>query len=118
MKKLLILTIFMVTISLISISVYASEITPINDVKTLAVNFDGKEVTLKGITKDPTRIPIMSLKAYVLEDESGEVTILTNDDLPLMNKEITIRARVESLAIIKGEALGLTVVELERYEYY
>lgn len=118
MRKLLIRILLLAAITLISIGVYASEITPINDIKTLAVNFDGKEVMLKGITKDPTRIPLMSLKAYVLEDESGEVTILTNDDLPLMNKEITIRARVESLAIIKGEALGLTVVELERYEYY
>ncbi|MCH9638618.1 MAG: hypothetical protein K0U40_03890 [Betaproteobacteria bacterium] len=118
MKKYLIFYIIIVTTALISISVYANEITPINDVKTLTINFDGKEVLLKGITKEPTRIPIMSLKAYVLEDESGEVTILTNDDLPLMNKEITIRGRVESLAIIKGEALGLTVVELERYEYY
>jgi hypothetical protein len=118
MRNFFMLTVFMAAIILFSISVYANEITPINDIKTFAINFDGKEVTLKGITKDPTRIPLMSLKAYVLADESGEVTILTNDDLPLMNKEITIRARVESLAIIKGEALGLTVVELERYEYY
>ena len=118
MKKQSILCLFIATITLINISVYANEITSIDDIKTFTINFDGKEVILKGITKDPTRIPIMSLKAYVLEDESGEVTILTSDDLPLMNKEITIRGRVESLAIIKGEALGLTVVELERYEYY
>ncbi len=121
MRKLFVWILFVAASTLISINaygVYASEITPINDIKTLAINFDGKEVMLKGITKEPTRIPLMSLKAYVLEDESGEVTILTNDDLPHMNKEITIRARVESLAIIKGEAVGLTVYELKRYEYH
>jgi hypothetical protein len=42
--------------------------------------------------------------------------ILTESDLPKMNEEITIRAKVNSLAIVKGEAVGLTVIELERYE--
>jgi len=52
----------------------------------------------------------------VLEDSSGEITVLTEFDLPKMNEEITIRAKVKSLAIVKGEAVGLTVTELERYE--
>lgn len=51
-----------------------------------------------------------------LEDTSGEITVLTEFDLPKMNEEITIRVRVKSLAIVKGEAVGLTVTELERYE--
>lgn len=42
--------------------------------------------------------------------------MLTEFDLPKMNEEITIRVRVKSLAIVKGEAVGLTVTELERYE--
>lgn len=118
MKRFLTQTILIIAMVLLSLTSYANEITSIHEIKTDSINFDGKQVNLQGVVKDPTRIPLIALKAYVLEDDSGEITILTDDDLPLMGKEITIRVRVESLAIIKGEALGLTVVELERYEYH
>jgi hypothetical protein len=94
---------------------YASGITAIQEINTSPANFDGKEVTLSGITKDPTRIPVIDLKAYVLEDNTGEITILTVSDLPETGIKLTVRVRIESLAIIKGEALGTTVVELKRY---
>ena len=100
----------------LTVSAHAGGITPIHEINTAPANFDGKEVTLKGVTKDPTRIPVIDIKAYVLEDDTGEVIILTDSDLPAMGIEITVRVRIDSLAIIKGEALGTTVVELQRYE--
>lgn len=96
--------------------VSAQEITSIDAINKAPVNFDGQEVTLKGIPKNPTRLPLINLKSYVLEDGSGEITVLTEFDLPKMGEEITIRAKVKSLAIVKGDALGLTVTELQRYE--
>lgn len=116
MKKLLVQTMFILAILLIGNQASADEIVPINEINTSPVDFDGKEVKLKGIAKNPTRLPLVDLKSYVLEDKSGEITILTESDLPKMNEEITIRVRVKSLAIVKGEAVGLTVFELERYE--
>ena len=95
--------------------IYAGEITAIQEINISPASFDGKEVTLSGVTKDPTRIPVIDLKAYVLEDNTGEITILTGSDLPEMGVKLTVRVRIESLAIIKGEALGTTVVELKRY---
>jgi hypothetical protein len=116
MKKLLAQMMLILIVMFTSSHVSAEEIISINEINTSPVNFDGKEVKLKGIAKNPTRIPLVNLKAYVLQDESGEITILTESDLPRMNEEISIRVRVESLAIIQGEALGLMVTELERYE--
>ena len=115
MKKWL-LPMMLMAILTISYSARADEITPIHEINTAPVNFDGKEVKLKGIPKNPTRLPLVNLKSYVLEDSSGEITVLTELDLPKMNEEITIRAKVKSLAIVKGDALGLIVTELERYE--
>ncbi len=116
MKNLLAKILITATIALISMHTNAGEITPINDINTSPVSFEGKEVKLRGITKDPTRIPLLNLKSYAIEDNSGEIAILTDEDLPNMNEKITIRVRIESLAIIKGKSLGLTVVELERYK--
>jgi hypothetical protein len=104
------------TLLLAGLPVSAGEITPINAIIVAPVNYDGKEVMLRGIPKSPTRLPLINFKAYVLEDNSGEIMVLTEADLPNMNEEITIRAVVKSLAIVKGEAVGLTVIELERYE--
>ncbi len=116
MKKLLVQMILILAILLTGNQASADEIVPINEINTSPVNFDGKEVKLKGIAKNPTRLPLVDLKSYVLEDKSGEITILTELDLPKMNEEITIRVKVKSLAIVQGEALGLMVIELERYE--
>lgn len=91
-------------------------ITPIHEINAAAAAFDGREVHLRGITKEPTRIPLIDLKAYSLEDESGKITILTGAELPRMGIEITVRVRIENLAIIQGEAVGTTIIELQRYE--
>jgi len=116
MKKLLVQMMLILAVMSTAGHASANEIISINEINTSPVNFDGKEVKLKGIAKNPTRLPLVNLKSYVLQDESGEITILTELDLPRMNEEISIRVRVESLAIVKGEALGMTVIELERYK--
>ncbi len=115
MKKLLVMTALTVTLVLAGLQANASEITQINDIIASPANFDGMEVKLKGVASDITRIPLLYLKSYVLKDDSGEITILTEADLPKTGEEIMIRAKVESFAIIKGEALGMMVLELERY---
>ncbi|WP_292957064.1 hypothetical protein [Nitrosomonas sp.] len=100
----------------LSASAHAGSITAIHEINASPASFDGRTVTLRGVTKDPTRIPVIDLKAYVLEDDTGEIIILTGDNLPEMGKTITVRVRIDNLAIIKGEALGTTVVELQRQE--
>ena len=117
MRKLMVLVLVSTMLVFTSLQVSAEEITRISEINESPVNFDGKEVRLKGIPKEATRIPLVKLKTYVLEDDSGEITIFTSDDLPVMGEKLRIRVRVESLAIIMGEPLGMTVVELERCRY-
>src|SRR5687768_10770204 len=88
--------------------------TPINEVVTSPANFDGKEVILHGVAKEPTRLPLFNMKSYVLKDESGEITILTEADLPKTDETLSVKVKVANLAIINGEPLGTTVTEIER----
>ena len=92
----------------------ANNATPINDLNTSPANFDGKEVTLHGVARDVTRVPLFNLKSYVLKDGTGEITILTERELPKMNEEIHVKVTVGNIAIINGESLGTTLMELER----
>ena len=93
----------------------ATNVTPISQLNASPANFDGKEVMLRGVAKDVTRMPLFNLKSYVLKDDSGEATILTERELPKMNEEIRVKVRVGNLAIINGEPLGTTFVEVERH---
>jgi len=88
--------------------------TPINEINTFPANFDGKEVMLHGVAKDPTRIPLFNMKSYVLKDDSGEITILTEADLPKINEEISVKVKVANIAIINGESVGMMVTEVAR----
>ena len=63
MKKLLVQTMFILAIVLIGNHASADEIVSIHDINTSPVNFDGKEVRLKGIAKNPTRLPLVNLKS-------------------------------------------------------
>ena len=93
----------------------ANNATPIGELNASPANFDGKEVMLRGVAKDVTRMPLLNLKSYVLQDDSGEATILTERELPKMNEEIRVKVKVRNLAIINGEPLGTTFVEVERH---
>lgn len=88
--------------------------TPVSEINKSTASFDGKEVTLRGVAAAPTRLPILNLKSYVLKDDSGGLTILTDVDLPEAGQELRVKVKVENIAIIEGEPLGTTVTEIQR----
>ncbi|GAB1719461.1 MAG: hypothetical protein NTAFB09_11920 [Nitrosospira sp.] len=88
--------------------------TLINEINSSPVNFDGKEILLQGIVKDPTRLPLLGTKSYVLKDDSGEILVLTQADLPKMNEKISVKVKVANIAIINGESLGTMITEISR----
>lgn len=87
--------------------------TPVGDIAKSPASFDGKEVTLRGTVKDQTRIPLV-MKSYVLKDSSGEIMILTNGDLPKTDEKLTVKVKVQNLAILNGESLGIAATEISR----
>ena len=87
--------------------------TPIKDILAAPANFEGREVKLKGKVKDPIKLPILG-KAFVLHDEGGEVTVMTEGNLPAAHSEIALKGTIKSAAIIGGQSLGLRVEETRR----
>src|SRR5258706_15252906 len=51
--------------------------TPIKDIVTAPANFEGKEVKLKGRVTDITKLPILELKSFRLQDDTGQITVTT-----------------------------------------
>jgi len=90
-------------------------VTPIREVTTAPANFEGKEVRLKGRLLSVTKLPLLDMKAYTLRDDSGEITVLTQGELPAVNDTVGVSGKVSSAVIIGGQSLGLRVEEVRRF---
>jgi len=89
--------------------------TPVKEIVTSPAQFEGKEVRVKGKVKDIVKIPLVDLKLYVLDDGSGEVTVVASEGLPAVNETVSLKGVVESMAIMGGESIGLRIKETKRF---
>jgi hypothetical protein len=90
-------------------------VTPLGDIVANPSRFDNVEVRVKGKVVDVNKVPLVGLRLYTLRDASGEMTVVAaGDTLPALDSTIAVRAKVESAAIMQGEALGLRLSEIER----
>ncbi len=87
--------------------------TTVKEIATAPGQFEGKEVKLKG--KVHGILKLGSLKAFTLQDESGErITIVTGGQLPAENAEVVLKGKVSSALIVGGTAVGQRVEETQR----
>ena len=87
---------------------------PIKDITTAPANFEGKEVKLKGKVSNITKLPILDLKSFTLQDGTGEISVATEGNLPAVGDKVALAGTVKSAAIIGGRSLGLQVQEIRR----
>ncbi|MBX3662532.1 MAG: hypothetical protein KF804_08790 [Burkholderiales bacterium] len=89
--------------------------TPIRDITAAPANFEGKEVKLRGKVTSVTKLPILDLRSYTLQDATGEISVTTRGELPAADETVGLRGTVRSAAIIGGQSLGLRVEEIRRF---
>jgi hypothetical protein len=87
--------------------------TPIKDIVAAPANFESKEVKIEGRVTEAIKLPILG-QAFILRDESGEITVITNGALPSADAEVALTGIVKSTAIVGGQSLGLRVEETKR----
>jgi len=88
--------------------------TPIKDILAAPASFEGKEVKLKGKVKDIIKLPILNVKMYTLQDETGEIGITTLGELPAADGTVALKGTVKSAVIVSGQSLGAHVEETKR----
>src|SRR5512135_2142284 len=113
MKRTLLLT--MLALSLGGCNYLPVGTTPIKDIVAAPASFEGKDVKLRGTVKDVTKVPLLDIRQYTLDDGGGEITVVTAGDLPAEKANVLVKGKVESTAIIAGQSLGLHVKETERH---
>lgn len=88
--------------------------TRIGDIVAAPANFEGKEVKLKGRARDIAKVPFLNVKTYTLKDDTGEIAVAAEGNLPAANDSITLIGTVKSAVIVGGQSLGLRVEEIRR----
>jgi hypothetical protein len=86
--------------------------TPIREITSAPGQFEGKEVKLKGRAKGT--LQVLGLKAYLLQDETGEIPVVTESAVPAENADVALGGVVKSVVIVGGASLGLRVEETKR----
>lgn len=89
--------------------------TPVREIVAAPTQFEGKEVRIRGKVKDVTKIPLVNLSMYVVDDGSGELTVIAHDKLPAVNDTVNVTGVVESAAIIGGQSIGMRIKETRRF---
>jgi len=89
--------------------------TNIGDIVAAPAQFEGKEVKLKGTVTGALQVPVIELKSYTLRDDTGEIAVLTQTNVPAAQQTVSITGVVKSFAIIGGQSLGLRVEETGRH---
>lgn len=88
--------------------------TPVKELVAAPAQFEGKEVRVRGKVRDVTKIPLINLSMYVVDDGSGEIMVIAQDKVPAMDETVNVRGVVESAAIIGGQSIGLRIRETKR----
>ena len=115
MKKMLLGVVMTGLLALSGCDYLPFGLTPVKEIVTSPAQFEGKEVRVKGKVKDIIKVPLVDLKLYVLDDGSGEVTVVARESLPAVNETVTLKGVVESMAIMGGESIGLRIKETKRF---
>jgi hypothetical protein len=87
-----------------------TDIARLNDTPNI---FEGQQVKVKGTVVDTFKMPIFDSKSYVIDDGTGEVTILTNLNLPKKGTKVAIIAIGSNSAIIGGKSIGFRLREVK-----
>ena len=88
--------------------------TKIGEIVAKATQFEGREVKIHGKVMDANKIPLLNIKSYSLQDDTGMITVITLGSLPVTGQEIGIRGIAENMLVVGGQSFGLTLKETTR----
>ena len=114
MKKFLRLGLLIWLAALVGCASLSIGYTQISEITAAPASFEGKEIKIKGKVKSLTKIPLLEIGMFTLDDGTGEILVIPAGTMPAEQEIVVISGRVESLAIIGGKSIGVHIKETKR----
>jgi hypothetical protein len=89
-------------------------VTPIGDITKAPASFEAKDVVLRGKVTESNKIPLLNVTIYTLQDDTGQIPVITTQSPPPVGETLTVHGKVENAAILGGRGFGVTVAERSR----
>jgi hypothetical protein len=112
-KALLILAVLMLLVFMLSFG-GCSATNSISDIKNNPMQYEGKQVSVKGTVGDTLWFAILSKGAYQIGDVSGTIWVVTTQPPPQKGMEIVIKGSVSTAVKLGDTALGTVITETKR----
>jgi hypothetical protein len=73
-------------------------------------------VSVSGVVTTSWGLPLVPFRMYKVDDGTGEVTVLSQGTrMPARGEQVRVRGRVNEVAVVGGQALGLHLREESLY---
>lgn len=73
-------------------------------------------VSIDGVVTSSWGVPLVPFRLYKVDDGTGEVTVLSQGSrVPTRGARVRVRGRVDDIAVLNGQALGLHLREEDIY---
>ena len=80
----------------------------IAEVKFNPGRYVDRTVSVEGVVTESWGIPMVPYKLYKIDDGTGEITVVANDDrVPTTGARVRVKGEVQNVATFGGRALGL-----------
>jgi hypothetical protein len=80
----------------------------IAEVKFNPGRYVDRTISVEGVVTESWGIPMVPYKLYKVDDGTGEITVVANDDrVPSKGARVRVKGEVQNVATFGGRALGL-----------
>ena len=84
----------------------------ISELKNNPGRYQDRSVNIDGVVTSSWGVPLMPFKLYRVDDGTGEVTVLSNNNrTPTRGARVRVKGQVNEVAVFGGQALGLHLRE-------
>jgi hypothetical protein len=86
--------------------------TKVADLRDHPGRYQDRTVTVNGVVTSSWGLPLVPFRFYKVDDGTGEVTVLSDGRrMPATGEHVSVRGRVEQVAVLGGRPLGLHLRE-------
>jgi len=91
----------------------------IADLKYHPDRYQNRSVTVDGVVTNSWGMPLLPVRLYKVDDGTGEVTVVSHDGrVPPRGARVSVRGRVNELAQVGGQSIGIHLEEENlRFKY-